>query len=145
MVCKRGFNQFLGNTRLALLLTPIRTCLTTTTPSTSAVTVHTSPTPPLRSTLSMLGVMAMFENLFGETVTHLSSSPSSTNPCTTGYLKECVLSHQNVCARQHQVAEVELATDSERTLMGCADPPSNYGGRRGAPHQCSRINQKRSG
>ena len=43
-------------------------------------------------------------------------------------------------ARQHKVAEV-ACYPLERTLMGCADPPSKG---LGAPHQCSRVNKKRS-
>ncbi len=41
-------------------------------------------------------------------------------------------------ARQHKVAGYRL----ERTLMGCADPPSKGVG---APHQCSWVSKKRSG
>ena len=35
-----------------------------------------------------------------------------------------------------------LPNSTKRTLMGCADPPSKGVG---APHQCSRVNKKRSG
>ena len=44
-------------------------------------------------------------------------------------------------ARQHKVAGVACYR-LERTLMGCADPPSK---RVGGPHQCSRVNKNRSG
>ena len=33
----------------------------------------------------------------------------------------------------------------ERTLMGCANPPSKPSKGVGAPHQCSRVKKKRSG
>ena len=57
------------------------------------------------------------------------------------YLRHCDASSECETARQHKVAGV-ACYQLERTLVGCADPPSK---RVGAPHQCSRVNQKRSG
>ena len=51
-----------------------------------------------------------------------------------------MMSHWNV---QLQVSINEIACyQTERTLMGCADPPSKGVG---APHQCSRVNENRRG
>ncbi len=54
------------------------------------------------------------------------------------YLRHYDESSERETARQHKVAGYRL----ERTLMGCADPPSKGVG---APHQCPRVNSKRSG
>ena len=60
-----------------------------------------------------------------------------------GLTKACHGDESSGCetARQHKVAE-GACHRLERTLMGCADPPSKGVG---APHQCSRVNRKRSG
>ena len=56
----------------------------------------------------------------------------------TAYLRHCDESSECETARQHKVAGYRL----ERTLMGCAAPLLRGVG---APHQCPRVNQKRSG
>ena len=50
------------------------------------------------------------------------------------------MSHQN--GKPHVSINEVACYRTERTLIGCANPPSKG---IGAPHQCSRVNEKRSG